>query len=127
MDLVHSQEFPIASGKNQGEYLACETYRLANAEVFGVLPHDIVGVYVKYPYAAEVRALAVHVSKSHDTTSQLYQLTAVSEPNSIEMSTLSILNQAVLHLSADIRPDMGGLLSLHPYVYPPFLFVCIYM
>ena len=50
--------------------------------------------------------IAVHVSKSRDL-SQLYQLAAVTEPNLIEISNLSVLNRAVLHLSADIQPDRG--------------------
>ena len=41
-------------------------------------------------------------------TTQLYQLAAVTEPNVIEISNLSILNRAILHLSADIQPDRGG-------------------
>ena len=103
LDLVHSQSFPIFSSNGQKD-LACETYRLPKAEYFRVLSRDVFGAYVEHSHD---EVIAVHVSKSRDL-SQLYQLAAVTEPNLIEISNLSILNRAVLHLSADIQPDRGG-------------------
>ena len=66
-----------------------------------VLSRDVFGAYVEHSHD---EVIAVHVSKSRDL-SQLYQLAAVTEPNVIEISNLSVLNRAVLHLSADIQPD----------------------
>ena len=103
LDLVRSQEFSITGG--QGGHLTCQTFALASAEAFGVLPRDILGAYVKHRHG---ELGAVHASSKGSGTSQLYQIDAISEPNTIKISTLSVLNQAVLRLFADIQPETGG-------------------
>lgn len=106
LDLVRSQEFSIAGSDGQTDYLhlTCRTYKLAKADYIGVSSHDVLGVYVRH---IQDGAKAVHVSTSNQgSPPPLYQLPALSEPSSIEISTLSVLARAVLHLSADIQPDI---------------------